>query len=568
MAIITEREKDADVVVIGLGAAGGVAVLPLAQAGLEVVALEAGGHFSIRDYHPDEIRNDIRNWLGRAKVNDEIPTQRATPAAATTPAVGASRMMNGVGGTSIHWGAQSWRLMPWNFRERSETIRRYGASAIPAGSTITDWPISYEDLEPYYDKVEYLFGVSGKAGNVNGTIDARGNVFEGPRARDYPLPPLRRSGFTELMANAARQLGWHPFAGPAAIRSQEYDGLGACAYHGFCTFHGCHVDAKGSTNLSPIPKALKTGNLKVVEHARATEVVVGRDGRVTGVRFLKGGELHFQPAKAVLVAGYTYENTRLLLLSKSAAFPNGLSNNHGQVGKHYLAHTRAGANGIIPRKLNRFSGSAGQWTALDDWDSDFFDHTGLGFIGGGTMSATMEVKPIAAAKTTPPSLPRWGSAWKAWLKDNAISVASTATQINTTPYETNFLDLDPTTKDPQGIPVVRVTNELKPMERAAAAFVAEKCRQWLVEAGATETWLVAPNSLSIQTHAFGGTRMGNSPSENVTDAWCFSHEVPNLGVLGASNFPTSGGRNPTETLMALAWRSADHLVASWSDRTG
>ena len=261
-------------------------------------------------------------------------------------------------------------------------------------------------------------------------------------------PPLRRSGFTELMADAAKSLGWHPFPGPAAIRSQEYDGLGACVYHGFCTWHGCHVDAKGSTNLSPIPKAEKAGKLKVVENARATEIVVGPDGRVTGVRYVKGNAEHFQPAKAVLVAGYTYENVRLLLLSKSSAFPNGLSNNHGQVGRHYLAHTRAGANGVIPgRRLNRFSGTGSQWTALDDWDSDFFDHSGLGFIGGGTMSATMEAKPIAAARTTPPSLPRWGSAWKAWLKQNAIAVASTSTQINTTPYE---IELHRPRSDDQG----------------------------------------------------------------------------------------------------------------------
>ena len=148
-----------------------------------------------------------------------------------------------------------------------------------------------------------------------------------------------------------------------------------------------------------------------VEGARAIEITVDRDGKANGVRYLKGRKEHFQPAKAVLLAGCTYENTRLLLLSASSAFPDGLSNNHGQVGRHYLAHVRAGANGVIPgRRLNRYSGTASQWTAVDDWDSDFFDHTGLGFTGGGTMSATMEAKPIGAARTTPPSLPRWGSA--------------------------------------------------------------------------------------------------------------------------------------------------------------
>lgn len=557
----------ADVVVIGLGAGGGTAVLPLAQAGLDVVGLEAGGRFSTRDYPADEIRNDIRNWLGRDKVNDEVPTQRRTAAEASVPAIAPGRMMNGVGGTSIHWTCQSWRLMPWNFRERSETIRRYGAGMLPAGSTIADWPLDYAELEPFYDKVEFLHGVSGKAGNLNGTIDPSGNVFEGPRAREYPLEPLRRTGFTEFMAAAARRLGWHPFPGPAAIRSQPYNGLPACEYHGFCTFGGCHVDAKGSTNLAPIPQAEKTGNLKVVEHARVLEIVVDGDGLASGVRYLKGNAVHFQPARAVLLAGYTYENTRLLLLSKSGAFPNGLSNNHGQVGRHYLAHVRAGANGVIPgRRLNRFSGTASQWTAVDDFDSDFFDHAGLGFIGGGTIAAGMEVKPIGAARTTPPSIPRWGSAWKAWLKENAISVASAATQINVVSYEDTFLDLDPATKDPFGVPVVRVTNDLHDNERRAALFVQQKCVDWLREAGASEVWLVAPNSLSVQTHAYGGTRMGDDPDANVTDRWCFSHEVPNLGVLGASNFPTSGGRNPTETLMALAWRTADHLVQNWSSR--
>jgi gluconate 2-dehydrogenase alpha chain len=560
-------EKKADVVVIGLGAGGGTAVLPLAKAGLDVVGLEAGGRFSTRDYPADEIRNDIRNWLGRDKVNDEVPTQRRSASEASVPAIAPGRMMNGVGGTSIHWTCQSWRLMPWNFEERSETIRRYGAGALPVGSTIADWPLDYAELEPYYDKVEFLHGVSGKAGNLNGTIDARGNVFEGPRAREYPLEPLRRTGFTEFMADAARRLGWHPFPGPAAIRSRPYNGLPACEYHGFCTFGGCHVDAKGSTNLAPIPQAEKTGNLKVVEHARVLEIVVDGDGLASGVRYLHGNHVRFQPARAVLLASYTYENTRLLLLSKSSAFPNGLSNNHGQVGKHYLAHVRAGANGVIPgRRLNRFSGTASQWTAVDDFDSDFFDHAGLGFIGGGTMAAGMEVKPIGAARTTPPTIPRWGSAWKAWLKENAISVASVATQVNVVSYEDNFLDLDPVAKDPQGVPVVRVTNDLRDNERRAALFVQQRCVDWLREAGASEIWLVAPNSLSVQTHAYGGTRMGDDPDANVTDRWCFSHEVPNLGVLGASNFPTSGGRNPTETLMALAWRTADHLVSNWSSR--
>ena len=560
MATVTE--KATDVVVIGLGAGGGTAVLPLAEAGLDIVGLEAGGRYMPRDFPADEIRNDTRNWLGRVKVNNEVPTQRLSAAHPTTPAVAPARMMNAVGGTSIHWTCQSWRLMPWDFKARSETIARYGASALPAGTTLTDWPVSYEEMEPWYDRVEYFHGVSGTAG---------ANPFEGARARPYPLPPLRRTGWTEFMRGAANRLGWHPFPGPAAIRSEPYNGMNACDYHGFCGFGGCHVSAKASTSVSSIPAAEKAGRLKVVEHARVFEITVDADGRVNGVRYVKGNAEHFQPAKVVLLGGYTYENTRLLLLSRSAAYPNGLSNNHGQVGRHYMSHglRSVAVNGLFPgRKLNRYGGSGSQWTAIDDWDADNFDHTGLGFIGGGSLSAGNELKPLGAARNTPPSVPRWGSAWKSWLKANANSVGSVSSQVNAIPYEGFFLDLDPTTKDPQGFPVVRVTFDLTDNERRAALFLQQKARDWLVEAGASETWTVPPAPIHVTTHAYGGTRMGDDADANVTDRWCFSHEAPNLGVLGASNFPTSGGRNPTETVMALAWRTAEHLVESWSDRTG
>src|SRR5260221_8374174 len=186
------RLKDTDVVIIGLGAAGGVAALPLAQAGLEVIGLEAGTALTKRDFAPDELRNNVRGWPQAVqKANQEVPTTRATAASPMAPRANRSPSTNAVGGSTLHYWAQSWRLNPWDFKVVSETTRKYGASRIPKGSTVEDWPFGYEELEQYYDKVEYEIGVSGQAGNVNGAIDPRGNRFEAPRKREYPMPALR-----------------------------------------------------------------------------------------------------------------------------------------------------------------------------------------------------------------------------------------------------------------------------------------------------------------------------------------------------------------------------------------
>src|SRR5215472_2428352 len=332
------RLKPVDVAVIGLGAAGGVAVLPMARAGLKIAGIEAGGWMDPRGFRPDEIYNNVRRLLTSVpKAQREVPTVRDSP---SSPArrVQSHPMMNAIGGTTIHYWAQSWRLKPWDFRTRSEVEKRYGRGSIPAGSTLEDWPLTYEELEPYYDRVEYELGVSGKAGNIQGRIDAAGNIFEGPRQREYPMPPLRGTEFTERMAEASRKLGWHPFKPPAAINTKPYRSRPSCAYHGFCGTGGCHISAKNSTAVTTIPDALKTKNLTIFDHAHVTRIVSGPNGRVTGVSYLKEGKEYFQPARVVLLASYTYENSRLLLLSKSKAFPSGLSNRHGQVGKHYFGH--------------------------------------------------------------------------------------------------------------------------------------------------------------------------------------------------------------------------------------
>jgi gluconate 2-dehydrogenase alpha chain len=559
--------KKTDVVVIGLGAVGGVAVLPLARAGLNVIGLEAGTWLDATEFAADEVSNNFRGWPRSVqKANHEIPTHRPNDKAPYSPRFPLHPMMNAVGGTSMHYWAQSWRLNPWDFKVASETAKRYGKSRIPQGSTVEDWPFGLEELEPFYDKVEYEVGVSGKAGNLQGRIDPAGNIFEGPRQREYPMPPLRGTEFTERMGAAAKRLGWHPFTGPAAINSQVYDGRPGCGYHGYCNRGGCHIQAKNSTAVSTIPRAQKTGRLNVVDQAHVLRIAVDeRSGLVSGVYYLKGGQEYFQPADVVLLGSYTYENVRLLLLSKSKAFANGLANNHGQVGRHYFSHnTGSMLTALFPFDINAWYGMPAQGVGVDNYADDNFDHTGLDFIGGGNLWVYSDRRPIGAASmTTFGKAPRWGAAWKSFVRENADRWNIAYLQKTTLPYEDNYLDLDPVVKDPLGNPVTRITADFKDNEKRVGAYIQDRMTQWFKEAGAIAIERGPAGTMGPSTHAYGGTRMGDNVETNVVNRWGFAHEVPNLGIIGGSVMGTSGARNPTLTAQALAWRTADYLARSW-----
>jgi len=556
--------KPVDVAVIGLGAAGGVAVLPLTKAGLSVAGIEAGGWMDPSQFRPDEIHNNIRALVTSVpKALQEIPTLRnaedqPTRRASTHP------MMNAIGGTSIHYWGQSWRLKPWDFKTRSEVIRRYGVSAIPAGSTLEDWPLSYDEIESYYDIIEREIGVSGKAGNIQGKLDPAGNVYEGPRQSEYPMPPLRATGYSELMKDAAQKLHCKPFHPPSAINSVTYNGRPGCAYHGYCNRGGCHIGAKNSTAITTIPAAIKTKNLKIFDHAQVTRIEVAANGAVAGVRYLRDRKEYFQLAKTVLLASYTYENSRLLLLSRSKQFPKGLSNNHGQVGRHYIGHWQGPPTlALFPFDINIWYGTPAQGITVDDWSDDTYDHTGLGFIGGSVLHAYHEMHPIQAANMdTFGQAPAWGSKWKKFVHDNAARWCPSYIQTSSFPYENTYLDLDPVTRDPLGDPVCRVTSCPHENEMRAGEFAQKKMEEWFLAAGAIKTMKYPVTPPGVTTHAYGGTRMGDNPETSVVDRWGFSHEVPGLGILGASVMGTSGARNPTLTVQALAWRTADHVTRS------
>src|SRR2546421_4112854 len=273
-----------DVVIVGVGAAGGILAAELGKAGMKVIALERGPRLTTADFNPhDELRYFQRQDL-RPNIKTQPVTWRpnANARAAPMPVLNNG---NQAGGGTVHYGAVSWRMHEDDFRARSHTTERYGAKAIPEDSSIADWPLSYADLEPFYDRAEYDLGVSGKAGNLQGRKIDGGNIFEAPRQREFPLPPLFVDNFARIFEAGAKKLGYHPFSTPRAILSEPYKGRPGCAYCGFCSTHGCHIGAKSSILVTKIPEADATGNFKLVTGAMCYRVNSDDGGRVTGVAY-------------------------------------------------------------------------------------------------------------------------------------------------------------------------------------------------------------------------------------------------------------------------------------------
>src|SRR5215468_8835829 len=406
-----------DVVIVGVGAAGGILAAELSKAGMKVLGLERGPRLATEDFTPhDELRFFQRQDL-RPDVKRQPVTWRSNANTRANP-LPTLAYGNQAGGGTVHYGAVSWRFHEDDFRARSHTIERYGARAIPEDSSLADWPLRYEDLESYYDRAEYELGVSGKAGNLQGRKVDGGNPFEAPRRRDYPLPPLFVDQAGQIFDGAARKLGYHPFSTPRAIISQAYQGRPACTYCGFCQAFGCHVGAKSSILVTKLPEADRTGNFKLLTGVMCYRVNSDNSGRVTGVAYYgPDSSDNTIEADLVILAPFIYDNTRLLLLSKTAKFPNGLANTSGEVGKHLMAHMMPNVFVTFEdRYINNFMGPSAQKHTIDDFNADNFDQSGADFIRGAQISIgtpNLEGGPISFSTTTPPpGTPHWGGAYR------------------------------------------------------------------------------------------------------------------------------------------------------------
>ena len=563
-----------DVIVVGLGPAGATAAYAMATAGMKVLALEAGPQRSKEDYRLDEITESVfqRARLG-PKFNQELQTWRRAEGEPTGPAIySLGKMNNGVGGTVVY---SAWlrRYMPGDFKIRTNTIARYGEEAIPKGSSMVDWPISYDDIEPYYTAVEKMIGVAGIPGNIKGEPVKGGNPFEGYRSEGYPLPPLRMAGLSNHFRQACEALGYHPYPVPAGINSIPHDGRPACTYCGYNAFFGCHIDAKSTVDLTFVKKALATGNLKIRTNSRVVRVTTNAKGHASGVDYVDAeGTMGHLDAPIVVLAAYTFENVRLLLLSATDKSPKGLANRRGQVGKYFTPKQLPRTLGILPgHTVNRFTGPSAQGMLIDDFLSDNFDHTGLGFIRGASLGVIQQTQPILMAKDTlPPDVPSWGRGYKQYLLDNWNSYFAIEAQPEGLMYDANFLDLDPVVRDKSGLglPVIRITFQQYENELKIIRFVRERSKELLRQMGVEKIW-TGPELTGVgSSHDLGGLRMGTDEATSVVSADLMTHEVPNLYVMSGATFPSVPGINPTLTIQAVAWRAADRLAEKWSRGRG
>ena len=535
-----------DAVVIGAGAGGGVIAKELACAGMRVVLLERGRWVTAWDDGKDDLRNQRTSVLGAPfgpddERNPRVAVDRRGRELVVLPSDGAySNNAACVGSGTVSYGAMAWRYMAQDFRMKSI----YGC---PAGSTLDDWPITYDDLEPFYEKAEWEMGVSG---------DVAPDPFHAPRRRGLPMPPLPPNREYEILKPAALRKGWHPFDIPMLRNSVPYNGRGPCMRCRWCVGFACEVNAKNGTQNTVIPTALATGLCELRTDAMAKEIVLDARGRATAVTYYNAdNHLQTQPARLVVVSAGAIETARLLLNSKSRLNPNGLGNRYDWVGRNLQGHAYPRAVGLFDHDTYDDVGPGASVAICD------FNHGNAGLRGGAMLANEFIRLPIQFTGMTPPDTPRWGRANKDYMRQFYRRSIAVMGPVQEMPVFEARAQLDPRVKDFWGIPVARLSGGRHPHSVEVARAVVVKAAEWLEAAGAIRTWTSVPGlDLSGGQHQAGTCRMGNDPRTSVVDRNCRIHEADNIYLADASVHVTNGGFNPALTILANAYRVAAAIV--------
>jgi choline dehydrogenase-like flavoprotein len=520
----------ADVLVIGSGPAGAAVTKRLTDLGAKVVCLEQGDWANRADFASEKPDWETAERRGPFNYNPNIRNlpqdYPVTTGGGNPPGV---QMGNGVGGT-IHWDAHFPRMHPSDFRVRT------------LDGVADDWPIRYQDLEPYYDMNDREMGVAGLAGDP-----------ANPPRLPRPTPPLQIGAMGETIGRGFNKLGWYWWVSDLAIVSREYDGRPACLMHGKCPY-GCPMGSKATTDVTYWPKALKKGAV-LKTWARVREITVNEQCRVRGALYYdRQGNLNEQLAKVVVVSCNGVGTPRLMLNSKSKLFPQGLANSSGMVGKNFMAHAHRMLEGVFDARMDSQDGPPNLAFSQQFYETD----PSRGFVRGYSLLVQRPLGPLQhsmgglSGKPVP-----WGARHHEVMRKRFPHVIRIHVMGEDLPEETNRVELDSVVKDSNGIPGAHVVytcgqNTLKLLEHAGRMG-----RQLLEAAGAAE--ILESGVIQQGSHLMGTARMGADPRRSVVNAWNQAHDVKNLFVVDGSSFTTSSGVNPTCTIGALALRAADGI---------
>lgn len=581
------RLPEVDAVVLGVGLVGSVMARELTRAGLKVVGLERGRpQATVPDFQGPHMHDELRYSVRKALMQDntrETVTFRNRDSDTALPMRRWESFLpgTGLGGAMVHWNGQTYRFQDSDFRLRSRTMERYGAGFIPQDMAIQDWGVTAQDLEKHYDRFEYLLGVSGKAGNLQGRKIAGGNPFEDARSREYPTPPMKEPYGSALFRKAAAGLGHHPFAQPSANLSQNYTNpegmeLRTCMFCGFCERYGCEHYAKASPQTVLLPVLLAQKNFELRTQCQVQRIVLdSARRRATGVVYVDAGGREFeQPAQLVIVGMYALNNVRLLLLS-GLGRPYDAATGQGVVGRNYAYQTTSAVQVFFDESvnINPFMRSGANGTVIADFVSDNFDHAPHGFVGGAYIGEVMSHGRPIEFHPTPPGTPAWGAAWKQAVRRHYKHTSVLNVHGSSSASRRNHLDLDPTYKDAWGQPLLRMTFDFPENDLKMSAFVTARALEIGRAMGGQQ---VAGNprrgpysSTQYQTtHNTGGTVMGTDPATSVVNRYLQSWDAPNVFVIGASNFPQNASYNPTNTVGALAYWASEALVGRYLPSPG
>ena len=531
-------------VVVGAGAGGGIVAKELAEAGLRVLLLDRGPHWTRSHVVHDELEGGelgIPGSVSRLTPEAEEKNPRAFRYNESSPvrvgAIGYNAFA--VGGGTVFYGGAAWRFHEPHFRTKS----LFGQ---PEGTSLEDWPISYDDLEPFYEKAEYELGVSG---------GAEQDPFGPPRKKPFPLPSLPINPQGQLFKQTAERMGLHPFPPPFAITTADYQNRPACIRCPFCISHICEVNAKSSTAVTVIPKALATGSCILKHGCFSDRIVSDSRGNVIGVTYFdENDRRHFQESDLVIVSANVAESARLLLNSRNQFFPDGLANSSGQVGRNTMGHIGANSFGIFEEEIPHNWGP-GPSIAIND-----FIHG----LGGGHIYNFYVHHPIGFSSLRPPGAPRWGKAHKKFQQKYFRRFMQLNSDVQDMPQETNRVEIDPSVRDHWGVPAARITHQFHPLDYEHSDFIAARQREILKEAGAIEVWSREKSRGGVADHQVGTCRMGDDPKTSVLNRYCQSHDIDNLFVIDGSCFVSNPGHNPSLTIQAIAYWACAYITREWS----